>query len=989
MIIFLNKAIKFFLKIGLTALFFILNSNAFSQSLQTVYSPNEILTFSAKQNIWVDSIMQQMTLEQKIGQLFMVSAFSNRNEVDYRKLEEQIQKYHLGGIIFFQGTPIRQAQLTNRYQSVSTIPLMIGIDGEWGLGMRLDDLPNFPKAITLGSISDLVLIEKTGFEIGSHCKRMGIHINFAPDADINSNPKNPVINYRSFGESPGKVANLASAFAKGMKRAGILASAKHFPGHGDTDVDSHRSLPILNHTKKHLDDIETLPFKKMIEDSVGSIMIGHLQVPSIDDSPNMAASISKKVIDGFLKKELGFKGLVITDALNMRGLLKNFPTGQAEVMAFEAGNDILLQTSNIDVAFNALKNKFLDSTLNIADLDEKVRKILQSKYWLGLNKYHEIDINGLLNDLSNYKTKDLKDEIFAKAATLVKDDEDFVPLKTINNLSYASVAIAAKKDNVFQQVLGQYGNVEAFNISYKPTKAADWQTMVDQAAQKDIVIVSVHDLNNSENRNYGVVPETIAMINELSQRTKVIVCVFGNPYALKLFDGFTSVICGYEEDKSAHIAVANLIFGVNPASGKIPVNTLSNDAKLNDGLKTFAKGRLGYAPASQVGMNTAKLEKIKAFAEQGIMNGEYPGCQILVARKGKVVFHESFGNLRYGVNEPVNNNTIYDLASLTKVTATLQAVMMLYDKQKLDIDQKASYYLPELEKTNKRDIIIKDLLFHQAGLKAFVPFWTNTKTQNGTFKPEYYADTTKQNLNVTQSLHIIPSIKDSVFKWIAETQLVNQPGSKKYLYSDLGLIILQRIVEKITNQNLDVFLDKNVYQAMAMGKTGYNIYKKAEINSISPTEIERSFRPQAIHGTVHDPNAALLGGVSGHAGLFSTAWDLAKLFQMNLNKGQYAENQFFSAKTLDYFTQAHSNISHRALGWNKATKGDPSVSEYASASTYGHTGFTGTAAWVDPENELIYIFLSNRVYPSADNEKLIKNKTRKRIHDLVYEAIEK
>jgi beta-glucosidase-like glycosyl hydrolase/CubicO group peptidase (beta-lactamase class C family) len=894
-------------------------------------------------------------------------------------------------VIFFQGNPLKQAELTNRYQSAATIPLLIGIDGEWGLGMRLDDAFSFPKAITLGATVDANLIEKMGFEIGKQCKRLGVHINFAPDADINSNPKNPVINYRSFGESVSNVTNLSLAYARGMRKANVMGSAKHFPGHGDTGEDSHYALPVLNHTRKHIDEVETMPFKAMIEDSIASVMIGHLHVPQLDNSPNTPASVSEKIIKEYLQRDMNFNGLVVTDALNMRGLLKYFPTGAAEVKAFQAGNDLLLQTGNLDVAYGALHQKILDSTLSVNDLDHKVKKVLMSKYWVGLNKYKPIDFSNLLLDLNNQQSKDLTQKIFDKAATVVKDDEGLIPLANSQNVSYASLSIAGKADNVFQKTMSYYSNITNFNIPFKPSKSSDWTWVVEQAAQKDLVIVGVHEMHNLDSRNFGVVPETIKIIRELQKQTKVVVCVFGNPYSLKLFDEFETVICGFEDEAEAHIAVANIIFGVNGASGKIPVNTLAADGKVNFGIDTKSLGRIGLGIASEVGMDQSKLSQIRFLANNAIENQEFPGCQVLVARKGKVVFFESFGNQRYGANEPVDGQTIFDLASLTKVTATLQAIMMLFDQKKLDINQKASFYLPELQNSNKKDITVKDLLLHQAGLKAFVPFYDNTIEVVGERNPKFFARENLGNsyLKVSDSLFVKPMIKDSVFNWIIKSSLVSSSNAPKYLYSDLGLILLQRVVEKVSGQPLDAYVDSKIFRPLGMYNTGFNISDKKSAQNIAPTEITNDYRKTPIKGSVHDPNAALLGGVAGHAGLFSNAWDLVKLLQMNLNKGFYEDNLFFSPQTIDLFIKKQSTISHRGLGWNKPSTDDGSVSQYASPSTYGHTGFTGTAVWVDPEKELIYIFLSNRVYPSAENNKIIKNKTRKRIHDLVYESMMK
>jgi hypothetical protein len=981
---------NFSIILGVFTFFISANNLHYYSPKQNLISPKSS-DFKQKQALWADSVLASMTLEQKIGQLFMIAAFSNRNENDYRRLEEQIRKYHIGGVIFFQGNPLKQAELTNRYQSAATIPLLIGIDGEWGLGMRLDDAFSFPKAITLGATGDAVLIEKMGFEIGKQCKRLGVHINFAPDADINSNPKNPVINYRSFGESVSNVTNLSLAYARGMRKANVMGSAKHFPGHGDTGEDSHYALPVLNHTRKHIDEVETMPFKAMIEDSIASVMIGHLHVPQLDNSPNTPASVSEKIIKEYLQRDMNFNGLVVTDALNMRGLLKYFPTGAAEVKAFQAGNDLLLQTGNLDVAYGALHQKILDSTLSVNDLDHKVKKVLMSKYWVGLNKYKPIDFSNLLLDLNNQQSKDLTQKIFDKAATVVKDDEGLIPLANSQNVSYASLSIAGKADNVFQKTMSYYSNITNYDIPFKPSKSSDWTWVVEQAAQKDLVIVGVHEMHNLDSRNFGVVPETIKIIRELQKQTKVVVCVFGNPYSLKLFDEFETVICGFEDEAEAHIAVANIIFGVNGASGKIPVNTLAADGKVNFGIDTKSLGRIGLGIASEVGMNQSKLSQIRFLANNAIENQEFPGCQVLVARKGKVVFFESFGNQRYGANEPVDGQTIFDLASLTKVTATLQAIMMLFDQKKLDINQKASFYLPELQNSNKKDITVKDLLLHQAGLKAFVPFYDNTIEVVGERNPKFFARENLGNsyLKVSDSLFVKPMIKDSVFNWIIKSSLVSSSNAPKYLYSDLGLILLQRVVEKVSGQPLDAYVDSKIFRPLGMYNTGFNISDKKSAQNIAPTEITNDYRKTPIKGSVHDPNAALLGGVAGHAGLFSNAWDLVKLLQMNLNKGFYEDNRFFSPQTIDLFIKKQSTISHRGLGWNKPSTDDGSVSQYASPSTYGHTGFTGTAVWVDPEKELIYIFLSNRVYPSAENNKIIKNKTRKRIHDLVYESMMK
>lgn len=933
---------------------------------------------------WADSLLSTMTLEQKVGQLFMIATYSNRNEVEYAKIESQIKKYNLGGLIFFQGEPITQALLTNRYQKSAKTPLLIGMDAEWGLGMRLDQVFNFPKAITLGATYNPELVEKIGYEIGQQCKRLGVHINFSPDADINSNPRNPVINFRSFGESTKNVSDLSTAYMKGLKKAGIMACGKHFPGHGDTEIDSHRNLPTINHSLDHINLIETLPFKNLINNGIDGIMIGHLNVPALD--AEIPASVSEKIIKGYLKNQLKFNGLVITDAMNMRGILKYYPTGKAEVEALKAGNDIILQTANIEVAFNSVLKAYNDSTLNIKDLDHKVLKILNAKQLAGLDQKKEIKVENLINDLNSENAKDLCFEAYESAVTIVKDEESILPFQNLQTLSYATIAIGAEQGNEFQEVMEQYGIEKKFTIPFKPTKKSEWEWVSEQAAKFDVVIVSIHQLHNQESKNFGVHDEIVRLLEELNEKTRIVVCVFGNPYSLKFFGENHTLVCGYEDEPQAHRAAANILMGIKPSKGKVPVNTLSIDAKLNDGVKSLTKMRLGYGSAQELGFDANKLLEINQLVNQSINNGEFPGCQILLAKKGKVVYHESFGYMRYGFNESVNKNSVYDLASLTKVSATLQAIMTLYSQKKIDLNKNLSFYLPELSETNKAGILIKDLLLHQAGLKAFVPFYQYTLLSNGSYNPEYYkVDSLNLSsyLNITPQLLIKNSIRDSVYNWMNKSAL----NGKKYVYSDLSLIYLQKIVEKISGRSLDQFLDIFVYQPLGLKNTFFNPFKKIDMGRIVPTEIENGYRKSLIRGSVHDPNAALVGGVSGHAGLFSNAWDLATILQMNLNAGIYDNAKFFDSETIKLFSQKHTEaLGNRGLGWNKPTD-DANVSEFASPESYGHTGFTGTVAWVDPKHDLIFVFLSNRVYPSSDNNKIIKNKTRKKIHDVVYKAM--
>lgn len=975
------------LKYFCCCIFLLLTAGAVSDP-RLLNPPTPDPSYREKQSAWVEKILSEMTLEEKVGQLFMIAVFSNRREADYQIVENQVRKYHLGGVAFFQGNALKQAELTNRYQSAAKIPLLVGLDAEWGLGMRLNNTYSFPKAITIGAAKDPALAEQVGEEIARQCKRIGVHFNFAPVADINSNPKNPVINYRSFGESVPNVSELTAAFVRGHRKQQVMTSAKHFPGHGDTQVDSHYDLPVLNHTLQHIRDVESAPFRALIKDSVASVMIGHLNVPALDKG--VPATVSEKVIKDYLQKELGFEGLVISDALNMRGLLKSFPVGEAEVRAFKAGNDMLLQTANLDKAYNAVLDACINGTITEAELDESVRKILKAKFWVGLNAYTPVDLRNIAQDLDTEKSKELKQLIYNQAVTVTRDEFGLIPIKGLATVQMASIAVGGDPGNLFQSTLELYGNVTPYLLPDKPAGNTDWKNIADEAVKNDLVIVSIHKVRQSEKLDYGITEPTLNLLRDIQKRSRLIVCVFGNPYSLKFFDEFETVLCGFEDEEEAQMASANVLFGVNSAYGKVPVNTLSADGKLDYGYEIESFQRLGFAMPSEVGMDAGKLEEIRTIAISAINAQEFPGCQVLVARKGKVVYYEGFGNLKYTYGEPVTRHTIYDLASVTKVASTLQAVMMLYDQKKIDINEKLSAYLPELERTNKNRITVKDVLLHQAGLKAFVPLYESTRFGSERLNPYYFSSSDSTHpgyLKISDDLAVNPVIKDSVFSWVEKSALDSSPGSK-YVYSDLGLLLLQRLVERISGRNLDAFVGVNIYEPMGLHNLMYNVFQQKPKELIAPTEVSGDFRRASVQGTVHDPNAALLGGVAGHAGLFSNAWDLARLMQMNLNGGTYDDRQFFSKETIDYFTKNQSRISHRGLGWNKPSgPGDGTVSQYASEKTFGHTGFTGTCVWADPEEELIFVFLSNRVYPSASNQKLIRNKTRQRIHDVAYKAI--
>ncbi len=972
-----------------------LNLNFLSENGNTVLKKNqlEIRDFINDQHLWADSLLKGMSLEEKVGQLFMIETYSNKSEKYYQSIQNKIRKYHLGGLIFFQGTAPVQARITNEYQAISKTPLFIGMDAEWGLGMRLKNTTSFPKQITLGAIADNSLIEQMGKEIGWQMKRLGVHINFAPVADINTNPENPVINYRSFGESKEDVSQKVLAYAKGLKRAGVIAVAKHFPGHGDTGTDSHVSMPVLNHSTERLSEQELMPFRRLINDSIGGVMTGHLFVPSLDSRPNRAATISNKIVTGLLQNQMGFSGLTFTDALNMRGITSQFSPGGADLAAYVAGNDILLQTGNLEAAYAKILAAFKNGKLDISELDRRVHKILRAKYWAGLHIKKNIEVAHISEDLNSARSIELKELLFKNAVTVLRADNSVFPFIQLDTLAIGSVAVGAPIGNKFQQEISGFSNTVNYEMPKGPNSSLDYAYILEQAFTYDAMIVSVHTMNSRSSRNYGVSQATLNMIRALSKKTKVVVVAFGNPYGLKTFDEFPNVVCGYEDDPQAYKAVSEILFGAGSANGHLPV-TASPMAKYSFGQTSSNVGRLTEDLPENVGMDGKKLDQIQDIVEDAIAKEAFPGAQVLVARRGKVVYHKAFGNFRYGSTEKVTTNTLYDLASLTKVTATLQAVMMLNERGLLNLNLKASDYLPELKGSNKGNMLVGDILFHQAGLKSFQAFWTHTKTKGGAFKGDFYEFNSPQgNLQVADNLYIKPTIRDSVWKWLIETDYTTRKkrnGEFRYLYSDLGMIMTQRLVEKITSQPMDEFLEQNLYEPLGMSHTLFNPRTRFSKNQIAPTENDNIFRGRQIWGTVHDPNAALLGGVAGHAGLFSNAWDLAKLYQMNLQNGVYGGRRYLFPGTVEHFATNYTKRSHRGIGWNKPVEDVElsSIARTASLKTYGHTGFTGTVVWVDPDRQLIFIMLANRVYPKGNNRKLMDLEVRRRVHEVINESID-
>ncbi len=973
--------------LGLLILIFL-----FMGPLMSLKSSEKVI-LNPKEKMWVDSVMATLSPDQRIGQLFMVAAYSNKDKKHFREIDTLVSRYGIGGIMFMQGGPARQAVLTNRFQSQARVPLLVAMDAEWGLDMRLDSSMHFARQMTLGALDDEKYIYLMGREIALKMKRLGVNVSFSPVMDVNVNPANPVIGSRSFGESKEEVTRRGIAYIKGLQDHGVLAVAKHFPGHGDTDTDSHHTLPVIPHDMKRLTEVELYPFKKAFEAGVMGVLVAHLYMPGIDTTRNLASTLSPALVTGLLKEKMKYNGLVFTDALNMKGVSRYYKPGEVDLKALLAGNDVLLFPENVPTAVRKIKGAIADGQLTQEEVDQHVRKILRAKYWAGLNKYRPVVLENLQEEIDRPLSAVVQEQLYEHSVTVARNKGALLPFRNLDTLSIASVAIGAPVGNVFQETLGNYAPVNRFTIPDRFAPDSAFTKVIPKLKDNDLVVVSIHNMNITPAKDFGVGVGTRAFIQYLQERTdkKVVVVVMGNAYSLKFFKGSDWLVCGYEDNPVAQALVPQVLFGARAAKGKLPV-TASPELRAGTGVPTQAIGRLKYGTPESVGMDSEVLAQIDNIALEAIAYAATPGAQVLVVKDGTVIYDKAYGHYTYEKVRPVTKNTVYDVASITKVAATLQAIMFLKDRGKISLDAKVSSYLPELKGTNKENMVMRDVLTHQAGLLPVLPHWQKTLATAET-KDMFYASVQTDSYPnvVTPGFYSIKTMEDSLWAWTVNSRMLPRSKSDKgydYRYSDLDFYVLKRVAEKLLNQPLDEFMDQNFYAPLGLSTMTYKPLLKHSRDVIAPTEDDRYFRHNLIWGSVHDQGAAMLGGVAGHAGLFSNANDLAILLQMNLQNGKYGGQDYFTTSVVPEFSKRQSEKSRRGLGWDKPEpEGSGPTSELAPMSTFGHTGFTGTGAWVDPENKLIYIFLSNRVFPDAGNNKLVKYNIRTRIHDVVYKAI--
>ncbi len=953
--------------------------------------PTEWLS-AAREQAWVDSVFQSLSFEAKIGQLFWLRVHTDKDKAHEDAVDELVRRFRPGGLCFFnptaKGTPEKQVELTNRYQTRSAqLPMFISIDGEWGLGMRMKGTAlSFPRQLTLGAVEEDFLIYEMGAAIARHCRRVGVNVNFAPVADVNNNAANPVIGFRSFGENPHRVAQKALLYMKGLQDNGVLASAKHFPGHGDTDTDSHYDLPVIRHDRHRLDSVELLPFRTLIRHDVGSVMIAHLQVPALDSTPHLPTTLSERVVTDLLRKEMGFDGLILTDALEMKAVSKFHAPGEVEAKALAAGVDVLLLPADVERAFSTVMDWLADGRLDSTMVFESVRKTLRWKYRLGLTSFSPLPVENARADVNDPPAQALKRLLFQHALTLVRNRNNLLPLNPGTAGGTAALAIGADENNAFHRSLSRFSDLPRFTAPREPN-TRQW---LESLSPFDTIIVSLHQMSQFASKRFGLSPQSIDLVRQLSRLKTVVLVVHGNPYALPELDAPDAILVAYEDDPVAADVSAQALFGTFPVKGRLPVSA-SPRFPAGTGVQLASLQRLGYGLPEEVGLLSPRLQKIDTLIRQAIREKALPGAVVLVAKNGKIVFQQAWGHHTYLPSSPATSvDDVWDLASITKVAATTVSLMRLHDQGRFLPQLPVDHYLPEFAASNKAGIPVADMLSHHAGLTPWIKFYEKTLDHRQQPDPNFYRTAPADGFSapVASNLWLASNYRDSIWKAILDSPLLHH---HRYTYSDLGFYIGGEIVHRLSKMPLDSFALRHFYRPMGLNSILFKPLSRFSQDRIPPTEEDNYFRQRRIHGFVHDMGAAMLDQVSGHAGLFSNAADLAAIMQLLLNKGFYAGKQLLQPQTVQFYTSRCSGCTRRGLGFDLRQLDEhfePNLSGKAGIHTFGHLGFTGTAAWADPDQQLVYIFLSNRTYPSMKNNLLGTLNTRILVQDAIYDALD-
>jgi beta-N-acetylhexosaminidase len=922
---------------------------------------------------WAKVQLQHLSLEEKIAQFFMVSVYPDQSEEQFEATKKLVHDSKVGGIILFQGDKKSCKKAIQSLNEISETPLLVGMDAEWGTNMRLFDGERFPYAYTLGAANDTACTANIARLMAQECRNLGIHVSFSPVSDVNADPKNPVIGYRSFGQNPTKVAEHVSAFVRATEKEGILSCLKHFPGHGDTDKDSHLELPSVSRSITELEKSDFVPFKLGISAGVGSVMVAHLNVPAID-AENTPSSLSQKVIKDLLIGQLKFNGLVFSDALNMKAVSETYGKDEVAVKAFTAGCDILLCPEDVTGSIKKIAEKVRKGELSEKEIDTRCLKVLEHKF--------RYVIKAPKTSLASESELEYSKQIvFDKALTVLKNNSA-LPFETLDKtIECRSIGMHT---GYFRDALSLFDDVP-YRHYFTLREAIENEKT--EKAQPDILIYALHASTLRQKSNFGL-GLSVESLSHLPKGKKTVLVLFGNPLYLngdQVLKQFDAVVVGYENSRYAQKSAAQLLYGAMDARGMLPVS-VNEQLPESYGIHVPWGGRLKFSYPEEIGVASKRLNGIDSIVHEALEKKAFPGCQIVVAVKGKIVYRKSFGKPTYDSNDSVTDTDLYDLASVSKIAGSTAGVMHLQTNGKFSLDKQLGEYLPELTSgTAYSKILLRDMMAHQAGLTAWIPFYKKTLKEDRP-DPSIYSSVNNpgRTLKVANELFIKKTYVDSIYSQILRTPL----GPKKYEYSDLGYYFIKRILESQTGSSFETYLSSRIYAPMGLRTLCFMPLNHFPKNKIIPTEDDQVFRKQLVHGYVHDPGAAMLGGVGGHAGIFSNATDLASLMQLFLNKGTYGGVRYISSEVVEEYTRAQFAGNRRGAGFDRPLAGGGGTCDkLASQSSYGHSGFTGTLVWSDPVYELNYVFLSNRVCPDQNNWKIRDMNVRTEIHRVIYEAL--
>ncbi len=934
---------------------------------------------------WVNTTMRSLSLRDKVAQMIVAYTWTHYMSDDnrsYDQLVHLVQDVKIGGLVVSLGDIYEQAMILNRLQKVAEIPLLVSSDYEYGLGMRLQDAIGFPSNMGLGATRDSTLVYKIGRVVGEEARAVGVLQNYAPVSDVNDNPDNPIINVRSFGENPQLVGRLASAFVKGTQDAGVVATAKHFPGHGDTNIDSHMALPVIDFGYGRLDTMELVPFRDDVASGIKSVMVAHIAFPKIVGNSNVPGTLSPEITTGLLQDSVGFHGLIVTDALTMRGVTNEFSAAEAAVMAVKAGADILLMPPDEETAINAITHAVQRGEISEARIDNAVRKILTIKSELGLNRDRYINVRNIAKIVGIQSHRLLAEKAARRSITIVKNDGNILPLQyhqspkilclTVTDNMNAATGMDFRRElssryrNVMYEEVGPWSNQIDFDNVYQLAKSADMillPTYVSWSAGQGTVDFSK--------------PIQGFLDTLLADGKPSVMVSFGNPYLLRSVPNVSAYVCAYSGTRYVVQAAVEALFGETNVTGKLPV-TIPDVAQYGDGID-LPKTSLRYADPVEAGFSATRLARLDSIMNFWIADSAFPGAELLVAKDGKIVFDKPFGTYDYSpYSRRITLRTMYDLASLTKVTATTFAAMKLYDEGKLDLYAPVARYIPQFAQNGKENVTIMNLMVHDSGLPPDPPrhLWNTDAIPQDTLMVLLK----HPRLFLTDSVAL--AAHKAMYDSLYATPLVYKTGTKM-VYSDINFLVLAKVIQKITGEPINEYVENTFYKPLGMTETMFTP-PLALKDICAPTE----FNVDAGHllqGIVHDENARSLGGVAGHAGLFSTSHDLAIYLQMMLNGGVYDGHRYLHDSTIALFTKRHSSLSTRALGWDTKAPEHSSAGRYFSPTSWGHLGFTGTSVWVDPVRKLFVILLTNRVCPTRVNYKIAR--VRPAVANAVIEAL--